>query len=76
LLEDFGGVSTLLEVGSDTGHFAKWSAESRFNLVGLDRAPAMVREARRSFPLLPLVLGDAERLPFLSGLRQWTSWFS
>jgi ubiquinone/menaquinone biosynthesis C-methylase UbiE len=24
----------------------------------------MVREARRIFPLLPLVLGDAEQLPF------------
>jgi SAM-dependent methyltransferase len=47
LLEGFGGVSTLLEVGSGTGHFARWLAESRFNVVGFDRAPAMVREAQQ-----------------------------
>jgi hypothetical protein len=51
LLEDFGGVSTLLEVGSDTGPFRQvvGGVEVQFNLVGLDRAPAMVREARRKF---------------------------
>ena len=58
---------TVLEVGSGTGHFAGWLAESGFEVVGLDRAPAMLKEARQSFPSLPFVLGDAHRLPFRTG---------
>jgi SAM-dependent methyltransferase len=55
---------TVLEVGSGTGHFAARLVESGFGVIGLERAPAMLKEARRSFPSLPLVLGDAHRLPF------------
>jgi len=60
-------VRTVLEVGSGTGHFASYLAESGFEVVGLDRAPAMVMEARRNFPSLPFLLGDAHRLPFGTG---------
>jgi ubiquinone/menaquinone biosynthesis C-methylase UbiE len=55
---------TLLEVGSGTGHFAARLAHSCYKVVGLERAPAMLKEARRSFPSIPFVLGDAIRLPF------------
>jgi ubiquinone/menaquinone biosynthesis C-methylase UbiE len=58
---------TVLEVGSGTGHFAGYLAKLGFEVVGLDRAPAMVKEARRRFPSLPFLLGDAQRLPFRTG---------
>lgn len=58
---------SVLEVGSGTGHFAAWLAESGFEVAGLDRAPAMVKVSQRSFPSIPFVLGDARRLPFRTG---------
>jgi SAM-dependent methyltransferase len=58
--------TTVLEVGSGTGHFCRWMAESGFEVVGLDRAPAMLKEAQRNSPSIPVVLGDAHRLPFRS----------
>jgi ubiquinone/menaquinone biosynthesis C-methylase UbiE len=58
---------TVLEVGSGTGHFAARLVESGFEVVGLERAPAMVKEAQRSFPSIPFVLGDAHWLPFRTG---------
>jgi ubiquinone/menaquinone biosynthesis C-methylase UbiE len=33
-------------------------------VIGLDRAPAMLLEARRRFPLVSVILGDAHDLPF------------
>lgn len=67
LLRGIPRAETVLEVGSGTGHFCGWLAESGFEVVGLDRAPAMLKEARRSFPAIPFVLGDAHHLPFRSG---------
>ena len=58
---------TVLEVGSGTGHFAARLLESGFEIVGLERAPAMVKEAQRRFPSIPFVLGDAKSLPFRTG---------
>lgn len=67
LLGHLAETRTVLEVGSGTGHFAGWLAESGFEIVGLERAPAMVKEAQRSFPSIPFVLGDAHSLPFRTG---------
>ena len=67
LLARVPAARSILEVGSGTGHFAGWLAESGFDVVGLDRAPAMVKEAQRIFPSIPFVLGDAHRLPFRTG---------
>lgn len=67
LLGRLQGVESILEVGSGTGHFAGSMAASGFDVVGLERAPAMVKEARRSFPSITFVLGDAHRLPFRTG---------
>ena len=64
LLRGIPEARIILEVGSGTSHFTGWLAESGFQAVGLDRAPAMLTEARRSFRSLPFVLGDAHRLPF------------
>jgi SAM-dependent methyltransferase len=67
LMERVPEARTVLEVGSGTGHFAGCLAESGFEVMGLDRAPAMVQEAKRRFPSLPFLLGDANRLPFRTG---------
>jgi ubiquinone/menaquinone biosynthesis C-methylase UbiE len=67
LMERVPKARTVLEVGSGTGHFTDCLAESGFEVIGLDRAPAMVQEAKRRFPSLPFLLGDAHRLPFRTG---------
>ena len=64
LLDEFRGARTVLEIGCGTGHFAAFLARQGFSVVGVDRAPAMLAEARRRFSLLPVVLADAHRLPF------------
>jgi ubiquinone/menaquinone biosynthesis C-methylase UbiE len=51
-------------VGCGTGHFTAWLADRVPRVVGLDRAPAILAEARRRRPGLVLVLGDAHGLPF------------
>jgi SAM-dependent methyltransferase len=56
-----------VEIGCGTGHFAAFLLQQGLSTVGLDRAPAMLSEARRQFPSLPLVLGDAHHLPFRDG---------
>lgn len=66
LLAPFTGVQSALEVGCGTGHFTRWLAGRLPRVVGLDRAPAMLAEARRHDPRLRLVLGDAHRLPIRS----------
>jgi ubiquinone/menaquinone biosynthesis C-methylase UbiE len=64
LLEPFAGSTRMLEVGCGTGHFTSSLARCGGVAIGLDRSRAMLREARRLSPGLPLVLGDAARLPF------------
>lgn len=64
LLEQFPAAHSLLEVGCGTGHFTTWFASQRLQVVGLDRSPAMLRELHQQMPTLPVVLGDAQQLPF------------
>lgn len=63
LLTPFAAARSALEVGCGTGHFARWLANRLPRVVGLDRAPTMLAEARRRDPGLLLVQGDAHRLP-------------
>ena len=64
LLVPFGGARSALEVGCGTGHFTAWLADRVPRVVGLDRTPAILAEARRRQPGLVLVLGEAHSLPF------------
>jgi SAM-dependent methyltransferase len=67
LLAPFGAARSALEVGCGTGHFTAWLHRRLASVVGLDRAPAMLAQARRRNPGLPLVQGDAHDLPMRSG---------
>lgn len=64
LLEPFPIPHSLLEVGCGTAHFTRWLRTPGTKAVGLDRSPAMIAEARRRSPSLPLVIGDGHVLPF------------
>jgi ubiquinone/menaquinone biosynthesis C-methylase UbiE len=64
LLMPFQDARSAIEIGCGTGHFGAFLAQRGLLAIGLDRAPAMLNEARRQFPSLPVVLGDAHRLPF------------
>jgi ubiquinone/menaquinone biosynthesis C-methylase UbiE len=66
LLAPFATARSALEVGCGTGHFTQWFASRLPRVVGLDRAPAMLAEAQRRHPGLPLVQGDAHDLPIRS----------
>lgn len=67
LLGPFKDVRNAVEIGCGTGHFAGFLARQGLAMIGLDRAPAMLMEARRQFPSLSVVLGDAHHLPFRDG---------
>lgn len=72
LLAQFPAAESVLEVGCGTGHFTQWLAEKGLGVAGLDRAPAMLAEMRRRYQKLPVVLGDAHRLPFHEGVVDLT----
>lgn len=57
----------LLEVGSGSGHFGRRLSGAGWRVVGLDRAPAMLRASRGLTPAFPVILGDAARLPCPDG---------
>jgi SAM-dependent methyltransferase len=67
LLGCFPAARSVLEVGCGTGHFTAWLAGQGWRVVGLDRAPAMLAEARRHRPGLPVLVGDAHGLPMREG---------
>jgi ubiquinone/menaquinone biosynthesis C-methylase UbiE len=66
LLKSFPRVRSVLEVGAGTGHFTRWLGEQRLTAVGLDLSAAMLAQAQVSNGI-PLVRGDALRLPFTDG---------
>jgi SAM-dependent methyltransferase len=67
LLAPFVAAQSVLEVGCGTGHFTRWLAGRVPHVLGLDRAPATLAEARRLDRRLRLVQGDAHDLPIRSG---------
>lgn len=56
----------VLDVGCGTGLLLK-RLGGKCRAVGLDLSPGMLRRARKRNPDVPLVLGDAEHLPFKGG---------
>ncbi len=56
--------SRLLDVACGPGYVSEAAAARGAVPVGLDVAVAMVERARRSYPGLTFVAGDAQRLPF------------
>jgi ubiquinone/menaquinone biosynthesis C-methylase UbiE len=63
LLAPFATAQSALEVGCGTAHFTRWLAGRLRYVVGLDRAIAMLAEARRYHPPVPVIQGDAHQLP-------------
>jgi len=63
LLVPFAASRTALDVGCGTGQSTAWLAAQGLRTIGLDRAPAMLRQARARLPGHPLLLADALSLP-------------
>ena len=72
LLQGFPGSGSVLEIGCGTGHFSHWLGSQGLAAVGLDSSPAMLAEARM-LDGVPLVRGDALRLPFADGAFDLTA---
>jgi SAM-dependent methyltransferase len=64
LLAGFPQANTALEIGCGTGHFARWLAEKKLHVAGLDISAPMLAEARRLNGLTYLK-GNALDLPFV-----------
>jgi len=63
LLTGFPGARSALEIGTGTGHFARWMHEMGWKMIGLDISEPMLAVAiRRSGPRY--VRADAGALPF------------
>jgi SAM-dependent methyltransferase len=67
LLGQFPGGRSVLDVGCGSGHFSDWLARRGLTVVGLDRTPTLLAEMQKRYPRVPVVLGDAHRLPFRKG---------
>ena len=63
LLHRFPKSGNVLELGCGTGHFTRWLSDGGLAAVGFDLSPAMLAQAR-ALGGVPLVRGDAWRLPF------------
>lgn len=59
--------SSLLDVGCGSGQFSRRFAAAGLRVVGLDPDPQRLAVARRLAPALPLLRGQAARLPFADG---------
>ena len=66
LLHGFPRSGSVLELGCGTGHFTRWLIDGGLAAVGLDLSAAMLAEAR-VLNGVPLVQGDARKLPFADG---------
>jgi trans-aconitate methyltransferase len=58
----------ILDLGCGTSHLTNKLAESGARVIGLDRSPTMLAEARRTYPHLPLVAADARQFAFAQPL--------
>jgi len=67
LLQGFSRPDSVLEIGCGTAHFTRWLSERGLAAVGLDLSAAMLVEAQ-VLDGVPLVRGDALRLPFADGV--------
>lgn len=62
-----GGDSPVWEMGCGPAHVAAFLQEHGACPAGLDLSPAMLLEARRLFPALPLLCADMNHLPTAAG---------
>lgn len=67
LLTDFPTARRVLEVGCGTGHFTAWLAAQGLQVLGLERAPAMLAHLHQRLPRLPVICADAHHLPVHTG---------
>jgi SAM-dependent methyltransferase len=51
--------SVILDVGSGTGHHVAKLAEKGYNVVGIDKSEAMVRQAQQNYPEYTFLKADA-----------------
>jgi len=51
--------SSVLDIGSGTGHHVSLFKEANFEAIGLDLSPAMVKRAKVNYPTETYVVGDA-----------------
>lgn len=51
--------SRVLDVGSGTGHHVALLSESGYDALGLDVSPAMIQKAKRNYPSMNFMEGDA-----------------
>lgn len=63
LLTLFPAARTLLDIGCGAGHFTIWLREQGVRVLGIERAPTMLRMLRRRCAELPVVVADAQHLP-------------
>ncbi|MBN1135206.1 MAG: class I SAM-dependent methyltransferase [Anaerolineae bacterium] len=66
LLQPFPRSGSILEIGCGTAHFTRWLGEQGSVAVGLDHSAAMLVQAL-ALNGIPLVRGDAYKLPFADG---------
>ena len=59
-----GRNTRVLDIACGPGYLAGEAAKRGADVVGIDFAPSMVREARKNFPGAEFRQGDAEALPF------------
>jgi SAM-dependent methyltransferase len=70
LLQALPRSDSVLEIGCGTAHFTRWLSERGLAAVGLDLSASMLAQAPDS---IPLVRGDAHRLPFADGVFDLTA---
>jgi ubiquinone/menaquinone biosynthesis C-methylase UbiE len=70
LLQSFPRPDSVLEIGCGTAHFTRWLSDQELAAVGLDLSAAMLAQALDG---IPLVRGDARRLPFADGAFDLTA---
>jgi len=63
----------ILDLGCGTGHLTAEIAATGANVIGIDRSPEMISQARRQFPNLKFEVADARHLDFE---RQFDAVFS
>ncbi|MEW9897368.1 methyltransferase domain-containing protein [Chitinivorax sp. PXF-14] len=54
----------VLDIGCGTGNYTAALAQRGLDIIGLDRSPAMLAQARAKHPKLTWLQGDATMLPF------------
>jgi len=67
LLSGFVGARTALEIGTGTGHFARWLIGLGWRVTGVDLSEPMLAEAARRGGV-SLARADASALPFAPGV--------